>query len=136
MSCKNYQEIKLKNVEGISLNKITTEKIEAEIKLRIENPNPIGLSIYRSEFDIVYSGIRLGKAKLKKRVHIKRKTEGVYTFILKSNISDLNPLDAIRLLNLDNMGKIELKGDLKVGKFFIRKKFPINYTDKVNIFTK
>ena len=42
-------------------------------------------------------------------------------------------MDALRLLNLDNLGKIEVNGDLKAGKFFLKKKYPINYTDKVTI---
>ncbi len=69
-----------------------------------------------------------------KRVRIGAKCEKVYTFQLKSKISDLNPLDLLRLLNSENLGKIDVKGDLKVGKFFIKKKFPVNYSDKVKIF--
>ena len=132
-SCKSYEEIKVTQVDGFYMNKVTTENLEAEIKLKINNPNPVGFSIYPSEFDIIFSGIRLGKAKLKKRVHIDAKSERVYSFQLNSKLTDLNPMDALRLLNLDNLGKIEVKGDLKAGKIFIKKKYPINYTDKVTI---
>jgi LEA14-like dessication related protein len=132
-SCKSYEEIKVTQVDGFYMNKVTTENLEAEIKLKINNPNSVGFSIYPSEFDIIFSGIRLGKAKLKKRVHINAKSERVYSFQLKSKLTDLNPMDALRLLNLDNLGKIEVKGDLKAGKIFIKKKYPINYTDKVTI---
>jgi hypothetical protein len=43
-------------------------------------------------------------------------------------------LDILRLINFDNLGKIEVNGDLKVGKFYFKKKFPVNYIDKVKIF--
>lgn len=134
MSCKEFKEITVTNVDSFYMNKITTEQIEAEVNVKINNPNTTGFSIYPSEFDVMFSGVRLGKAKLNKRVHIDGKTEKVYTFKLNSKIADMNPLDALRLLNLDNLGKMEVKGELKAGKFFLKKKFPVNYTDKVKLF--
>ena len=133
-SCKEFKENKVTNVEGFYINKLTIENLEAEIKLKINNPNNTGFSIYPSEFDIIFCGIRLGKAKLNKRVHIDAKSEKVYSFKLNKNISDLNPFEALRLLNLDNLGKIEINGELKVGKFYLKRKYPINYNDKVNLF--
>jgi len=132
-SCKEFEEIKVIDVDSFHVNKLTPEGIEAEINLKIKNPNTYGFSIYPSEFEISFSGIRLGKAKLHKRLHIAANSEKVYTFNLKSKISDLNPLDMIRLLNLDNIGKTEVKGELKAGKFYFKKKFNVNYTDKVKI---
>lgn len=134
ISCKNYKEITVTNVESFYLNKITTEKIEAELNVKINNPNATGFSIYPSECDVVFSGIRLGKAKLNKRVHIDGKSEKVYSFKLNSKISELNPFDALRLLNLEKLGSIEVKGELKAGKFYLKRKIPVNYNDKVKIF--
>jgi LEA14-like dessication related protein len=134
MSCKEFKEITVTNVDSFYMNKITTEQIEAEVNVKINNPNNTGFSIYPSEFDVMFSGVRLGKAKLNKRVHIEGKTEKVYTFKLNSKISEMNPLDALRLMNLDNLGKIDVKGELKAGKFYLKKKFPVNYTDKVKLF--
>lgn len=132
-SCKEMQDLKVTAVDSFFLNKINQEGIEAEVKLKILNPNTMGFSIYPSDFDIIFSGIRLGKAKLYKKVHIDAKTEKVYTFKLKSDLGDLNILDAIRLLNPANLGKIEVKGDLKAGKFYMKKSFPVTYTDKISI---
>jgi hypothetical protein len=107
ISCKEFKEITVTNVDSFYMNKITTEQIEAEVNVKINNPNNTGFSIYPSEFDVMFSGVRLGKAKLNKRVHIEGKTEKVYTFKLNSKISEMNPLDALRLMNLDNFtGKL------------------------------
>jgi LEA14-like dessication related protein len=133
-SCRDLKEITVTDVDSFNINKITTENIEAEIKLKINNPNTMGFSIYPSEFEVIFSGIRLGKAKLNKRVHLDAKSERIYTLKLNSKITDLNPLDALRLFNIDNLGNIEVKGDLRACKFYLKKKFPINYTDKVKIF--
>lgn len=134
LSCKEFKEITVTDVDSFYLNKITTENIEAEIKLKINNPNSMLFSIYPSEFDVTYSGMHLGKAKLNKRVRLDSKSEKIYTFKLNARIADLNPLDALKLFNLDKSGKIELNGDLKVGKFYVKRKIPVNYTDKVKLF--
>lgn len=133
-SCKELKEITVTDVDSFYLNKITSENIEAEIKLKINNPNAIRFSIYPSEFDVIFSGIRLGKAKLNKRVRLDGKSEKIYTFKLNSKIGDLNPLDALRLLNLSSLGNIEVKGELKIGKFYLKKRLPVNYVDKVKLF--
>lgn len=133
-SCRNLQETTVTGVDQFFVNKINTEGIDANLNLKIKNTNSFGFSIYPSEFDIVYNGMHLGKAKLNKRVHIDGNTERVYSFNLKSNLSDLNIFDVLQLLNAENKGKIEIKGDLRAGKFFFKKKFNVNYTDKVELF--
>lgn len=132
-SCEEMQDLKVIDVDSFFVNKLNSEGIEAEIKLKLQNPNKIGFSIYPSDFDIIFSGVRLGKAKLTKRVHIDGNSERVYSFKLKSQLEDLNPLDLVRLLNPENLGKIELKGDLKAGKFYMKKKFPVSYEDRIKI---
>lgn len=133
-SCRDFKEISVSDVDNFKINKINNEGIDAEIHLKIKNPNNVGFSIYPSSFDIEFSGIRLGKAKLNKRVHIAKNTEQVYVFKLKSDLKDLNLFDALQLLNTKKLGNIDVKGDLKAGKFYLKKRFPVNYTDKVNIF--
>ena len=132
-SCKDFEEIKVIGVDSFYLNKLNLDGIEAEVKLKIKNSNTVGFSVYPSEFDVLFSGIRLGKAKLNKRVHIDANCERVYSFKLKSGFGDLNILDITRLLNMDNIGKIEVKGNLKVGKLFVKKKVPVDFSDKINL---
>ena len=133
-SCRSFKETTVTGVDQFFINKINTEGIDANLNLKIKNTNSFGFSIYPSEFDIVYNGMRLGKAKLNKRVHIDGNAERVYSFNLKSNLSGLNIFDVLQLLNTENRGKIEIKGDLKAGKLFFRKKFDVNYSDKVELF--
>lgn len=133
-SCTEFKEVTVTGVDSFKINKIDTKEMQAEIKLMIKNPNSSGFSIYPSEFDIVYSGIHLGKAKLYKRVHIDSNSEHAYSFELKSNLGELNFLDVTKLLSGSNLGKLEIKGDLKAGKFYLKKKFPINFSDKVSLF--
>ena len=116
------------------MNKINTEGIDADIILGIKNPNRLGFSIYKSTFDITYSGIYLGKAKLRKRVHIRANKEENYSFNLKNDFKDVNLMDVMKLLaGATFKNTIEVKGDLKVGKFYLKKKIPVNLKEKLGM---
>jgi LEA14-like dessication related protein len=130
--CKDFKEAEVTGIQGFNLTKLGTEGIEGELLLKIKNPNSMGFSVYPSEFDVVYSGIHLGKAKLDKRVHISANSEKVYTFKLKSSLGELNFLDIAKLLNEKDRGVVELTGDLKAGKFYLKKRYPVNLKQRVD----
>jgi LEA14-like dessication related protein len=126
-SCKDFKEAQCTGVKGFKVNKMDMNGVDADIILGIKNPNKTGFSIYRSEFDVTISGIHLGKAKLKKRVHIGGNAEKDYAFNLKSSFKDMNMMDVMKLANSGGVhGTITVKGDLKAGKFYLKKKFPVN----------
>lgn len=125
-SCKDFKEAQCTGVTGFKINKVDMNGIDADIILGIKNPNSIGFSIYPSEFDVKLAGIGLGKAKLKKRVHIDANTEKNYTFNLKSSFKDMNMMDVMKLVNSGGSGMIQVKGDLKAGKFYLKKKLPVD----------
>lgn len=130
-SCKDFKEAEVTGVKGFKIKKMNTEGIDADVILGVKNPNSIGFSIYPSEFDITFSGVNLGKAKLKKRVHIDANCEKPYVFELKSTFKDINLLDLTKLLSGSKLGQMEVKGELKAGKFWLKKSFPVNHTEKI-----
>lgn len=132
-SCKDFEEIKVIGIDSFHLNKLNMDGIEAEINVKIKNSNSVGFTIYPSDFDVAFSGMRLGKASLHKRVHIAANCEKVYSFKLKSGFGELNIMDVTRLLSGGNWGKVEVKGDLKVGKLLVRKKVQVNFSEKINL---
>ena len=133
LSCKEFKEAQVTRVESFRLIKVSTEGIEAEIILGIKNPNNIGFSIYPSEFDVIFSGINLGKAKLYKRVNINANSEKPYVFKLKSSFQKFNFMDITNLLSGNKMGMVEVKGDLIAGKFYLKKRFPVNIREKADL---
>lgn len=132
-SCRDFKEISLTNVDRFSIQKMSLKEIEGELQLTIKNPNTVGFSIYKSEFDIIYGGVKLGKAKLHKRVHIGANTEKSYVFKLKSSPESLNLSDVMKLIGNAASGTIRIQGDLRAGKLFIKKRFPVDYTERINL---
>jgi LEA14-like dessication related protein len=132
-SCKSYQEVQVTGFKGFKVNKIDMKGIDADILLDIKNPNPVGFSIYRSSFDVTYSGIYLGTAKSKKRVHIAAGNEKTYSFNLQSDFKNVNLMDLMKLVKGGGNGMVEVNGDLKAGKFFIHKKFPVKLKERARL---
>lgn len=132
-SCRDLQEITVTNVDSFSLGKLSMTEIEGELQLTIKNPNSVGFNIYRSEFDIIYGNVKLGKAKLHKRVHIGANAEKAYVFKIKSSPENINLMDILKLVGNAGSGTIQIKGDLKAGKLFIKRTFPINYADHIDL---
>ncbi len=130
-SCKDFKEAEVTGVQGFKIKKANMDGIEAIITLGVKNPNDIGFSIYPSEFDVTYGGMNLGKARLSKRVHIDAHSEKPYDFVLKSSLKNLNIMDLTGLLGGKKSGSITLKGDLKAGKFYLKKRFPVNVNEKM-----
>ena len=120
-------------VKSFRLTKVGTDGIEGEVIIGIKNPNNIGFSIYPSEFDIVYTGIKLGKARLKKRVHIDGNSEKLYVFKLKTSMKDMNLMDVMSMVSMKNLGKIEVRGTLKAGKCYLKKRIPVNFSENIGL---
>lgn len=133
-SCGSMKEITCTGVKGFKINKIGMEGIDGDLILRLKNPNNFGFSIYKSEFDVTYSGIYLGKATLDKKVRIKRQSEEDYSFHLKKDFKDVNLVDVMKLLKGATFkNTVEVKGDLKVGKFYVRKRVPVDLKENLGL---
>lgn len=130
-SCKDFKEISVSKIDHFQVKKLTQEGIEAEVKVTINNPNPIGFSVFRSKCKVYYAGIYLGKAKLSKRVKVGPNSKSEHVFKLKGKFSNMSFANVATLLS-GGMQNIELKGYLRAGNFFYRKKFPLDRKEKIS----
>jgi LEA14-like dessication related protein len=133
VGCKDYQQVVCTGVKGFNINKINQQGLDANVILGIKNPNQTGFSIYKSEFEIKYGGLNLGKAVLEKKVHINANTEEAYSFNLKSNLKNVNLIEVMGLLLNGGKGMMEVKGDIVAGKFFFKKRFPVNVSERIKL---
>lgn len=131
-SCKNYKDLECTGISGFKLNKVNTEGINADVQLKIKNPNPFGFNIYKSEFKVNFGGIPIGSAKLNKKVRIRGNAEKSYTFTLESDFKGITLTDVMKLLeNLAQNSNVKVNGELNVGKVFYRKKINVMVDEKI-----
>jgi LEA14-like dessication related protein len=135
MSCKNVQEISVSKVEGFKIKDLSSKGIDAEVGLRIKNPNNFSFKIYRSGLNFTINDIDVGEAKLSKKIKIKAGSDQVYYFQLKSDFSKVSLFDIPKVIEMIQNKTVHatLKGDIKAGNLFYKKRFPVNLSEKVNL---
>lgn len=132
-SCvKDFQEISISTIDNFQVKQLTQEGIEAEVKVKIKNPNSVGFNVYRSSCDVYYGETYLGKAKLNKKVRIAPNSDVEHTFKLSGKFKDISFASLTGLL-AGKSQNLELKGYIKAGKFFYKKKFPVDRKQKIGL---
>ena len=132
-SCGDFQQVTFSGVEKVSVTKLSQEGVDAEITAKIKNPNSTAFTIYKSDMDVTIGGIKAGKAHLANNVRIKRNSEEAYTFKVMSDFTDLTMMDIPKIISMamSKNVKVGLKGNLNVGKLFIKRNFPVDITQSV-----
>jgi LEA14-like dessication related protein len=130
-SCTEYKEVSISSMSDFKVKKLGLDGIEAEITITIDNPNALGFNVYRSKAELSYGGVSFGKAKIKRRVHVPANSKKEHTFKLKGDLKNVTLADLTNLIG--GKKKVELKGYLRVGRFFYRRKFPIDQKQVMNL---
>jgi LEA14-like dessication related protein len=132
-SCGDFEDVTFSGIENVKIVKMSQQGAEAEITAKIKNPNGTAFTIYKSDLDVMLSGINAGKAHLSKNVRIKPHSEETYTFHVTSDFSSLSMSDLPKLMSLavSKNIKVGLKGNLKVGKLFLKKSYPVDMSQSV-----
>lgn len=121
-------------IKGFQMDKLNTDGIAGDVLVTVRNPNKFGFMLYRSNFDVTYGGVKLGKASLKKRVHIKGNTEGVYGFHIASDFKEIGLSEVMKLLaGGTRKNQLEINGKLYAGKFGLRKGFAVDLKEYIRL---
>ena len=132
-SCGDIKDLSFSGIENVKIVKMSQQGAEAEITARIKNPNRASFTIYKSDLDVTLSGINAGKAHLTKNIRIKGNSEQSYTFKIKSDFSGLTMSDLPKLMSLAKSKNVRvgLKGNLRAGKFLIKRSYPVEISQSV-----
>jgi len=133
-SCGEWKDVQVTQIGQARIAKLDKDGIEAEIDVKINNPNKIGFAIFKSNVDVKMNGIAVGAAHLKKKVRIKANSEDTYTLVVAGSFDKLlsgGNIFGLISMSMSRVMDINLKGDIKAGKFFYKKRFPIDKTQRV-----
>lgn len=132
-SCGDFQDVTFEGIENMKVNKISQQGIDVDITAKIKNPNKVAFTIYKSDLDATFSNMNVGKAILTNNVKIKANTSQAYTFNIKSDFSKLSIAELPNLLSIATSKsiKVGLKGNLRVGKLFVKKNYPVDMVKSV-----
>src|SRR4051812_32754773 len=107
-SCGEFQEVTFSGIENMKLTKVSQQGAEAEMTVKIKNPNKTAFKIYKSDFDVTLNGIKGGKASLTDNIRIKGNSEESYTFKIKSDFSSISMTDLPQLMTLARSKNIRI----------------------------
>lgn len=136
-SCKQTQMIPLSLTghDGLRISSASLSGIKGEVNVKIKNPNPMSVSVFRSDLDIKLNGIPVGKARIKNRLVIPANSEVEEVLYLRSDLSKLGYFDiprVIKTVQAPNMN-LSIKGNLKSGSCFNKTFSAVNMTDTINV---
>jgi len=133
-ACVDYKEVEFISLENAELNKISPNGIEADLWVKIKNPNDYKIKVETKDLTFSINGKEVGKAKLAQQLELSKEGTEVYkTAIIVSLPADGN-ID-LGLILLMSGGKITLglKGEI-IGKAKgISKTVPVDFTESVSI---
>lgn len=132
-SCGDFQDVTFEGIENVKVNKLSQQGLDVDVTAKVKNPNKVAFTIYRSDLDATFSNMNIGKATLTNNVRIKANSTQSYTFNIKSDFSKLSLGELPNLLSIATSRsiKVGLKGNLRVGKMFVKKNYPVDMTKSV-----
>lgn len=136
-SCKQTQmlPLSLTGHDGLRISSASLSGIKGEVNVKIKNPNPKDVSVYRSKLNIKINNIPVGKAQIKSRLVIPANSEVEEVLYLKSDFSHLGYFDipkVIKTVQSQNMN-LSINGNLKSGRFFNKTYIPVSMKDTINV---
>ena len=134
-SCAEIQPVTIGGIENPQVKSLSMQGADFTFGVKIKNPNKMGVTVFPTSFDASVSGIDIGKIKLDKRVRIKANSDGTSEFHVKSDFSKLGMTDVANVISMvgSKRATVNLKGDVKVGKWYYKKRFPVEFQKTINL---
>lgn len=134
-SCAEIKPVTIGGVESPQVKSLSTAGADFTFNMKIKNPNKMGVTVFPSSFFATVNGIEAGEAKLSKKVRIKANSDNVSEFHIKSDFSKLAMGDIANVISLvsSKNATVTIRGNVKVGKWYYKKKFPVEFKKAINL---
>lgn len=134
-SCKEIQPVTIGGVSNVKLISLSKQGIEFDFDMKIDNPNSTGVTVFPSTFEAIVNDMNAGHVNLSQRTKIKAKGAHTSTFHVKSDFSKLGFGDMTKILPMvsSKSATLSLSGNVRVGKWFYKKKFPVELKKNISL---
>ena len=133
--CLEYKEVQVVKIINVGVKDISAKGVDIEVTMQIKNPNKYNISIVDSDLTLFLKGKKMGTAKIKEKVTLKKKSNDVYRFTIKSDLKDIASGGLSVMMGLITQSSMELKvqGDIKAKAKGISKKIPVDFTENIKL---
>ncbi len=133
-SCVNYDDVRLLELENVSINKITGKGIDADIWLKIDNPNNYKIKVEAKDLTFSINGKEIGKAKLSEPVTLEKSKEQSYQAKVYISIPPDGNIDlGVLLLMSGGQIKMALEGEVTGKAKGISKTVKVDVSESISL---
>lgn len=128
----NFTEPEVMGMENFSVER-KNGKMYIGFDITIKNPNKLAIIIKPSSLKLNIADQDVGWVRVEDKMKIKRKSEASYPFLLVGNSGDFvkSAFSSIWSLIIGDGIDFNVKGAVKAGVFFFKKKWKLNITYKM-----
>lgn len=133
--CIEYKEVEVVDVPEVGVKNISLKGIEIEVAMQIKNPNKYDISIVDSDLTLFAEGKKVGVARVKEKIKLKKKSNKIHRFTIQTTASDILssafPV-LMSVLTKSNM-ELQVQGDIKAKAKGLSKRFPVDFTERIKL---
>jgi LEA14-like dessication related protein len=128
VACAGLKEIRIGNLRNIEVKGFENNKVELEITLPVENPNPYTVKIKDADIRIMNGDTELGRVIQMDKVVITRKSAKDYPVKLTVELTGLKDnIFSIYKIFGSKKNKMRIMGEIKAGYLLYSKSVKIDY---------
>jgi LEA14-like dessication related protein len=131
VACAPFKEPVFKSFDGFEMGKIDGQNVNFQLKSTVYNPNWYALKIKPSMLEVSVDGRKFGDLYLDKKMKIRARKETQLVAPLHAELENGAMMRMMGMMIRDSV-RVNLKGDVKGGVFFIYKKFPVELTRSIS----
>ncbi len=130
-----YKDIEVVDVPEVGIKNISMSGIDIEVAMQIKNPNKYDISIVDSDLTLFAEGKKIGVARVKEKIKLKKKSNKIHRFTIQTSASDILSSAFPVLMNLISKSNMELQvqGDIKAKAKGIGKRFPVDFKERIKL---
>ncbi|MDP4827216.1 MAG: LEA type 2 family protein [Flavobacteriales bacterium] len=135
VSCKFYKDVEVLDVEDVNITKFNKDLVEAEITLRIKNPNWYAVTLTQSDIDVFVNQKEMGKVMLTEKVKLPSKSVNSRKLVLRGNYKDIKGsfLDNLLSLLFANKADFQAKGFVTGKALLVKRKVPVDFSESIDL---
>jgi LEA14-like dessication related protein len=118
-------------LESVELAGVSFSAVDLAFKIKVANPNPVGVHIEELSYSLVLNKIPLGSGQLTRAVYLNALESQTVTLPFSASIKGIS--GALKLLLGETESDYELTGKIILSKFFTKKEFSFSTTGSVPI---
>ncbi len=134
-SCLSYQEVTFKGITEFQVSRFDQEGVAARAMVTLDNPNNFRIHVIDPDVDLFLNDVYIGKATLDSNIVMDKKSSKDYPVPMHATFDGHGgqAMMAILAAALSGHAKLKAKGSVVGKAFLLRKRFPFEQEQEIDL---